>query len=86
MNQEEALLKIREIFAKNFSIKPEEVMPTSKLYEELSLDSLDAVDLVLELQDLTGKKIKPEVFKGVRTVQDVIMIIVSLEEGIDPGQ
>ena len=80
------MLKIREIFAKNFSIKPEEVMPTSKLYEELSLDSLDAVDLVLELQDLTGKKIKPEVFKGVRTVQDVIMIIVSLEEGIDPGQ
>ncbi len=86
MNQEEALLKIREIFAKNFSIKPEDVMPTSKLYEELSLDSLDAVDLVLELQDLTGKKIKPEVFKGVRTVQDVIMIIVSLEEGTDPGQ
>ena len=86
MNQEEALLKIREIFAKNFSIKPEDVMPTSKLYEELSLDSLDAVDLVLELQDLTGKKIKPEVFKGVRTVQDVITIIVSLEEGTDPGQ
>ena len=80
------MLKIREIFAKNFSIKPEEVMPTSKLYEELSLDSLDAVDLVLELQDLTGKKIKPEVFKGVRTVQDVIMIVVSLEEGTDPGQ
>ena len=80
------MLKIREIFAKNFSIKPEDVMPTSKLYEELSLDSLDAVDLVLELQDLTGKKIKPEVFKGVRTVQDVIMIIVSLEEGTDPGQ
>lgn len=86
MNQEEALLKIREIFAKNFSIKPEDVMPTSKLYEELSLDSLDAVDLVLELQDLTGKKIKPEVFKSVRTVQDVIIIIVSLEEGTDPGQ
>jgi len=80
------LLKIQEIFAKNFSIKPEEVMPTSKLYEELRLDSLDAVDLVLELQDLTGKKIKPEVFKGVRTVQDVIMIVVSLEEGTDPGQ
>jgi acyl carrier protein len=86
MNQEEALLKIQEIFAKNFSIKPEEVMPTSKLYEELRLDSLDAVDLVLELQDLTGKKIKPEVFKDVRTVQDVIMIVVSLEEGTDPGQ
>ncbi len=78
--------KIREIFAKNFSIKPEEVSPASKLYEELGLDSLDAVDLVLELQDLTGKKIKPEVFKGVRTVEDVINIVVSLESGNDAGQ
>lgn len=86
MNQEEAMQKIREIFAKNFSIKPEEVSPASKLYEELGLDSLDAVDLVLELQDLTGKKIKPEVFKGVRTVEDVINIVVSLESGNDAGQ
>ncbi len=86
MNQEEALQKIREIFAKNFSIKPDDVTPTSKLYEELGLDSLDAVDLVLELQDLTGKKIKPEVFKGVRTVDDVIKVVVTLEGGNDAGQ
>lgn len=81
MTKEAALDKIREIFAKNFGLKPEEVQPTSKLYEELKLDSLDAVDLVLELQDLTGKKIKPEVFKGVRTVEDVIAIIVTIEGG-----
>jgi acyl carrier protein len=81
MTKEAALEKIREIFAKNFGLKPEEVQPASKLYEELKLDSLDAVDLVLELQDLTGKKIKPEVFKGVRTVEDVIAIIVTIEGG-----
>jgi acyl carrier protein len=86
MTNEEALQKIREIFAKNFNLKPEEVLPTSKLYEELKLDSLDAVDLVLELQDLTGKKIKPEVFKGVRTVADVIAIVVTIESGDGAGQ
>jgi len=86
MTHEEALQKVREIFAKNFSLKPEEVLPSSKLYEELKLDSLDAVDLVLELQDLTGKKIKPEVFKGVRTVEDVIAIIVTIESGDEAGR
>jgi acyl carrier protein len=86
MTKEEALQKIREIFAKNFNLKPEQVLPSSKLYEELELDSLDAVDLVLELQDLTGKKIKPEVFKGVRTVEDVIAIIVTIESGDGAGQ
>lgn len=86
MTQEEALQKIREIFAKNFSLQPEEVQLSSKLYEELKLDSLDAVDLVLELQDLTGRKIKPEVFKGVRTVEDVVAIIVTIEGGDGAGQ
>jgi acyl carrier protein len=50
------------------------------------LDSLDAVDLVLELQDLTGKKITPEVFKGVRTVADIITVVVALESELESGQ
>jgi acyl carrier protein len=83
MNQEEALQKVRDIFAKNFGLQPDEVRLSSKLYDDLKLDSLDAVDLVLELQDLTGRKIKPEVFKGVRTVEDVIAIIVTIEGGDD---
>jgi acyl carrier protein len=86
MTSDEALQKIKEIFAKNFGLTPEQVLPESKLYEELGLDSLDAVDLVLELQDLTGKKIKPEVFKGVRTVADIITVVVALESEPESGQ
>jgi acyl carrier protein len=86
MNQDEALSKIREIFAKNFNLPAEEILLESKLYEELGLDSLDAVDLVLELQELTGKKITPEVFKGVRTVADVITIVVALESETETGR
>jgi acyl carrier protein len=86
MTSDEALQKIKEIFAKNFGLTPEQVLPESKLYEELGLDSLDAVDLVLELQDLTGKKITPEVFKGVRTVADIITVVVALESEPESGQ
>ncbi len=86
MTSDEALQKIKEIFAKNFGLSPEQILPESKLYEELGLDSLDAVDLVLELQDLTGKKITPEVFKGVRTVGDVIKVVVSLESESQTGR
>jgi acyl carrier protein len=86
MNEDEALSKIREIFAKNFNLPAEQVLPESKLYEELGLDSLDAVDLVLELQELTGKKIKPEVFKGVRTVADIISVVIALESEPESGQ
>ena len=86
MNSDEALQRVKEIFAKNFGLSPEQILPESRLYEELGLDSLDAVDLVLELQDLTGKKITPEVFKGVRTVDDVIKVVVFLESDSQTGR
>jgi acyl carrier protein len=55
-----------------FEIPPEKVRPDAHLFQELDLDSIDAVDLVVRLQELTGKKIKPEQFKTVRTVSDVV--------------
>ena len=43
-----------------------------KLFEDLDLDSIDAIDLMVKLQELTGRKMKPEEFKTVRTVGDVL--------------
>ena len=51
-----------------FEVNKADIKLESKLYEELDLDSLDAVDLVVHLQKLTGKKIKANEFKLVRTV------------------
>ena len=55
-----------------FEIDPADVSPESNLYQDLDIDSIDAVDLVVELKKMTGKKIKPEDFKNVRTVLDVV--------------
>lgn len=79
MTDEEILGKIREIFSRNFNLKPEQVVGESRLYEELGLDSLDAVDLVIELQEFTGKRIKPDVFRGVRTVADVVRVVRDIQ-------
>ena len=48
------------------------------LGEDLDIDSIDAVDLILKLKELTGRKIQPQTFKHVRTVGDVIDAIESL--------
>ena len=55
-----------------FEIPRERVTLDAKLFEDFDLDSIDAVDLVVKLQDLTGRRIKPEAFKSVRTVGDVV--------------
>ena len=78
MTDSEILGRIREIFKENFAIEPERVTPEAHLFEELDLDSIDAVDLAIKLQELTGRRIKPEEFKSVRTVGDVMAAVESL--------
>jgi len=72
MTDDEILSQLRNILADNFEIDPATVTPESNLFEELGLDSIDAVDLAIKVQQLTGKRIKPEDFKHVRTVGDVV--------------
>jgi acyl carrier protein len=72
MSRDEILAKLKEYLQNLFEIPPERVMADTKLFEELDLDSIDAIDLVVSLQDLTGRRIKPEEFKSVRTVGDVV--------------
>lgn len=61
-----------------FDIEPALITPQARLYEDLDLDSIDAVDMVVHLQKKTGRKIKPEAFKTVRTVQDVVDAVATL--------
>jgi len=72
MTDQQILEKLKAILAEAFEISPEQVKPESRLFDELELDSIDAVDLAIKLQEMTGKRIKPEDFKTVRTVGDVI--------------
>jgi acyl carrier protein len=64
--------EIKEILIDFFEIDESSISPDSHLYEDLDLDSIDAVDLVIKLQEITGRKIRPEDFKHVRTVRDVV--------------
>ena len=48
------------------------------MYTDLDIDSIDAVDLVVKLNQLTGKRLQPDVFKSVRTVQDVVAALAAL--------
>ena len=66
------------ILVDEFEIDADAITPDANLYEELDLDSIDAVDLVIKLQQLTGKKIQPDEFKSVRTVNDVVNAIEGL--------
>lgn len=78
LSQEQVLTKLREWMEDLFEIEPESVQLDSNLYSDLDVDSIDAVDLVVKIKELTGKQVKPEDFKNVRTVLDVVTIIQNM--------
>jgi len=80
MQKQEIYQEIRVLLVKLFELDEDDIKPESRLYEDLELDSIDAVDLIVHLQKTTGRKIKPEMFKSVRTVQDVVDAIGQLLE------
>lgn len=78
MDKQQIYLEIQSALVTLFELSPDEITPDSKLFEELDLDSIDAVDLVVHLQKKIGKKVDPETFKSVRTVQDVVDAVDNL--------
>jgi len=78
MTQEEIYQEVASLLTSLFETAPEDIHPEARLYEDLGLDSIDAVDMVVHLQKRTGRKIKPETFRTVRTVQDVVDAVEQL--------
>ena len=81
LTQEQVLAQLREWMQELFEIEPEDIQLDSNLYEDLDVDSIDAVDLVIKIKELTGKQVEPDDFKAVRTVQDVITVIQNMSAG-----
>lgn len=77
-DQEQVYQKISAVLVELFEVDPAAIHPEANLYQDLDIDSIDAVDLVVELKKMTGKKIQPEDFKSVRTVQDVVTEVEKL--------
>ncbi len=78
MKDEQLFSMLKDILVETFEIDADDITIDANLYEDLDLDSIDAVDLVIKLREQTGKKIEPGDFKEVRTVSDVIVAIKKL--------
>jgi len=78
MTREEVLQKIQDILTEEFEIDKSAVVPEAKLYEDLELDSIDAIDLLVKMKGLIPGRIDPESFKKAATIQDVVDILYPL--------
>ena len=76
MSNEAVFEKVSQLMADLFDLDKSKITLESK-FEDLDLSSLDAIDLVVELQQFTGKKVDEEGLKKVRTVGDIVALVES---------
>ncbi|CAM3276629.1 acyl carrier protein [Pseudomonas floridensis] len=76
--REDIFETLRSAMVELFELEPERVVPEANLYQDLEIDSIDAVDLIDHIKRNTGKKIAAEEFKSVRTVNDVVEAVYRL--------
>lgn len=72
---------IKGILAADFDVDAASITSETNLFSDLDLDSIDAVDLVVRLQQETGKKVEPAAFKKIRTFGDVVAAVSKLVNG-----
>lgn len=80
MSDEALRQKVVETLAEEFELNPEMMTPEATLYDDLGLDSLDAVDMVVALEKAFGMKLTDEeALRSIRTMDDLFQFLVSLK-------
>ena len=75
---DEIYAKLADILVADFECPRDAITPDARLFEDLDLDSIDAVDLIVRLQKIVDKKVDPQAFKQIRTLGDVATAIEKL--------
>jgi len=78
MNALNAYAEVKSVLVEIFEIDPELVTPEAKLMDDLGLDSIDGVDMMVQFQEKTGKKVTPAQFESIVTVKDLADLVDEL--------
>ena len=78
ITKEEIFKRLKEILIEDFEIQEALLKPEAELHKELDMDSIDIVDLAVRLQEFTDKKVTPEEFKKIKTLDDVVNTVYKL--------
>ena len=67
--------KVKEIIVNELNVDAEKVTPQANLKEDLGADSIDAVEVIMSLEDEFNVTISDDAAQNIKTVQDLVNYI-----------
>ena len=80
-SHEKVFEDVRAMMAETFELEPERITRAARLYEDLDLDSIDALDMVVKLQEIIHRRVEEQELRSLRTVGDVVEMVAAAQLG-----
>ncbi|EIC13703.1 acyl carrier protein [Kingella kingae] len=80
MTEQEIRQVLLDALENLFEVDISKVSGSTNLYEDLEIDSIDAIDLIDHIKRQTGHKLQAEDFRSVRTIDDVVQAVLKKAE------
>ena len=79
-NRDEVFDQVKEILVERLDIDEDDITMEANLRDDLKADSLDLVELIMDLEERFGVKISDEEAQGIGTVGEAVDFIVNATE------
>ena len=76
--KEQIFEELKNILIEELEIAEQDIKQEANLFEDLDLDSIDAVDIAVRMQKFTNKKLSPAEFKQIKTVNDIVEAVYGM--------
>lgn len=80
MTEQEIQKILTDALVQLFEVEEDKITPETHLYQDLEIDSIDAIDLIDHIKRQTGYKLQAEDFRNVRTVADVVEAVKKISQ------
>ncbi len=75
MDRQSLIEEINQVMVEGFELDPDQLTPQARIVDDLELDSLDAIDMLVFLEDKIKIKVDAETFRSVKTLDDVYNVV-----------
>lgn len=75
MTRDEIFAEMSRTLVDRFEVDPDAVRLDARLYEDLELDSIDAIDMAAKIKDMTGRRVEERELRRIRTVRDLVDLV-----------
>jgi len=77
MTVERVTATLKEVLIEEFEVEEDEIVSGANFFEDLDMDSLDAIDLIVMMDKKLGIDLKAEDAQKIRTIDEFIDLIMT---------